>query len=89
MNYIIAGMIHAGIDLSHVVSFLSTCYIPPVGPNTFKKKKEICASLKDGLQSRVLLCTQSEKQINTTKGLSRVLLEYGRPEDIDDSIHAV
>ena len=65
MNYIIAGMIHAGIDLSHVVSFLSTCYIPPVGPNTFKKKKEICASLKDGLQSRVLLCTTGSHRVKS------------------------
>ena len=47
MNYIIAGMIHAGIDLSHVVSFLSTCYIPPIDPSAIKKKeKEMCASLK-------------------------------------------
>ena len=52
MNYIIAGTVHAVMDPSNVVSFLSACYIPPIDPNTIKKK-EICASLKDGLQSRV------------------------------------
>ena len=47
MNYIIAGMVHIGMDPSHVVSFLSACYIPLIDPYTIKKKeKEICASLK-------------------------------------------
>ena len=45
MNYIVAGMVHAGVNPSHVVNFLSACYISPIDPNTIKKKeKEMCAS---------------------------------------------
>ena len=51
MNYIVAGMVHAGVDPSHVVNFLSV------------------------------------KQINTTRSLSIVLLQYGRPEGLDGNIH--
>ena len=52
----IAGMVHAGMSSSRVVSFLSACYIPQIDSNTSKKKrrKEICASLKDSCQSHVL-----------------------------------
>ena len=37
MNYIIAGMVHAGMDPSHVVSFLSACYIPTIDSFAIKK----------------------------------------------------
>ena len=40
MNYIIAGMVHIGMDPSHVVSFLSACYIPLIDPYTIKKKEK-------------------------------------------------
>ena len=55
MNYIIAGMVHAGMDPSHVVSFLRACYLPPIDPNAIEKKeKEMCASLKQWASE---LCT--------------------------------
>ena len=46
MNYIIAGTVHAVMDPSHVVSFLSACYIPPIDPNTIKKRKRNLCILK-------------------------------------------
>ena len=78
MNYIIAGTVHAVMDPSHVVSFLSAFYIPPIDPNTIKKKKEICASLKDGLQSRVLLCTTGSHRVRSksTQGYSLAAYMY-------------
>ena len=48
MNYIMIGMVHARMDSSHVVSFLSACYIPPIDPKTCtrrEKENEMCASL--------------------------------------------
>ena len=59
MNYIIAGMVHAGIDPSHVNNFLSACYVPPIDPNTIKKrrKRNVCILKTTELQSHVLFCT--------------------------------
>ena len=57
MNYIIAGMVHAGMDPSHVVSFLRACYIPPIDPNAIKEKRKrnLCILKKMGF--RIVYCS--------------------------------
>mgnify|MGYP003685393293 CR=1 FL=1 len=64
MNYIVAGMVHAGVNPSHVVNFLSACYISPIDPNTIKKKRNLCILKKMGFRimycSALVTCTECE-----------------------------